>query len=70
MMYPVGCLLAFRGDDWLDDLKDVHGVVLSHDNDDSCGGTEEAMQVLVNGKIISILCDEFEDEEIELIEGC
>lgn len=65
MMYPVGCLLVFRGDDWLDDLKDSHGIVIGH-NDAQIG--DEAMQVLVNGRVIDILCDEFNDEELELVE--
>ena len=64
MMYPVGCLLAFRGHDWLADLADAHGIVLGHD--DAKGG-DSAMQVLVNERVIDILCDEFEDEELELL---
>jgi len=65
MMYPVGCLLAFRGDLWLADLSDSHGIVLGHDDTDA---GEHAFQVLVNERVIDILCDEFEDEELELIE--
>ena len=65
MMYPVGCLLAFRGEDWLTDLADSHGIVLSQD--DTRSG-EPALQVLVNSRVIDILCDEFEDHELELIE--
>lgn len=64
MMYPIGCLLAFRGQDWLADLSDAHGIVLSHD--DTKDG-DSAMQVLVNERVIDILCDEFEDEELELM---
>lgn len=64
MMYPVGCLLAFRGHDWLADLTDSHGIVLGHD--DTAQG-DPAMQVLVNERVIDILCDEFDDKELELI---
>lgn len=64
MMYPAGCLLAFRGHDWLADLTDAHGIVLGHD--DTKDG-DSAMQVLVNERVIDILCDEFEDEELELL---
>lgn len=64
MMYPVGCLLAFRGHDWLADLTDSHGIVLGHD--DTKDG-DSAMQVLVNERVIDILCDEFDDKELELI---
>ena len=65
MMYPAGCLLAFRGEDWLSDLKDSHGIVISHDDTKHA---EPAMQVLVNERIIDILCDEFDDRELELLE--
>ena len=65
MMYPVGCLLAFRGHDWLADLTDAHGIVLGHDDTDH---GDPAMQVLVNERVIDILCDEFDDKELELID--
>lgn len=65
MMYPAGCLLAFRGHDWLADLTDAHGIVLGHDDTDH---GEPAMQVLVNERVIDILCDEFDDRELELID--
>ena len=64
MMYPVGCLLAFRGHDWLADLTDVHGIVLGHDDTEH---GDPAIQVLVNERVIDILCDEFDDKELELI---
>ena len=64
MMYPIGCLLAFRGHDWLADLTDAHGIVLGHDDTDH---GDPAMQVLVNERVIDILCDEFDDKELELI---
>lgn len=65
MMYPAGCLLAFRGHDWLADLTDAHGIVLGHDDTDH---GEPAMQVLVNERVIDILCDEFDDRELELVD--
>jgi len=65
MMYPAGCLLAFRGHDWLADLTGAHGIMLGHDYTDH---GDPAMQVLVNERVIDILCDEFDDKELELID--
>jgi len=65
LMYPSGCLLRLKGDGWRADLIDSHGIVLEH----SCTfAGEPAFQILVSGQVIDILCDEFEDHEIELIE--
>lgn len=65
MTFPIGSIVVFRGSEWLDDLKDSIGIVVGHSTEESVDPT---LDILVNGRVIAILCDEFEEEELELIE--
>lgn len=66
MMYPIGCLVTFRGEEWLSALKDAHGIVIGHDDTDL---GDAALQIMASGRVLDILCDEFEDEELEAIDA-
>jgi hypothetical protein len=65
MMYPEGSIVRFLGDDWLDSLQGCAGLVVEHDVFGSHG---DSMRILVNGKMIDIVYDEFEDFEMEIIQ--
>lgn len=65
MTFPVGSMVAFRGRLWLDNLTDSIGIVVGHSSDES---VDPSLEILVNGQVITVLCDEFEEEELELIE--
>jgi hypothetical protein len=65
MMYPEGSLVQFLGDEWLGTLKGEIGIVVEHDSYDCY---EESMKVLVIGKTINIIYDEFKDSELALVQ--
>ena len=48
------------GEDWFDDIKGQIGFVSHHDR------SNDAIEVVVGGKVISIYVDEFSCEEISV----
>ena len=58
--YTVGALVKFMGEDWFDDIKGQIGFVSHHDR------SNDAIEVVVGGKVISIYVDEFSCEEISV----
>jgi hypothetical protein len=63
-LYPVGSLVAFRGDEWLETLGDCIGIIVAHDWKSMLG---YVLVVLVNGHTIDIMADEFDTRELELV---
>ena len=64
-MYPEGSMIRFLGEDWLDSLQDKVGLVVEHD---VLTSHEESMRIFVDGRMIDIIYDEFEDAELDLVQ--
>lgn len=65
MMYPEGSIVRFLGEDWLDSLQDKVGLIVEHE---VARSHEESMRIFVDGRMIDIIYDEFEDSEMELVQ--
>ncbi len=64
--YPIGSLVRFEGDEWLDAITDCVGIVLDHVQSPLTG--DPALAVWVNGGIIYLPKDEFDFIELCLIQ--
>lgn len=61
--YTVGCLVKFEGEDWFEGVSDKIGFVSKHDREN------DAIEIIVGERNISVFVDEFSYEELSVYQN-